>query len=280
MSGNEFGESANNQVAPITSEELDNATGVDDLAEDVNGQDDATGSLEAEEEDADASSGEGSDNDKRGLPKDFKGLQGKLTQTSQELATERRKAEFYKTMLADPDIAPILQKKLAAMEGRTVVTPQAPQQAQSPDFEETLPDYSRMEPNAIIKDMYNRVYTKVKAEVENMFGTQIKPTIDEVRAEKAQAVISAFFEKVPAAQEYRNELAQIMQTRRVSLEEAWKIFDYDNAPLKAKQVLDKEIRVKKDANMIQSGGGTPSVKVKDRPSATEAINDALKKMGM
>jgi hypothetical protein len=277
MSGIENGESVNNQNAPITPEEL-GAAPVEVEQEPIDdGQGVETDSPDAEEP---ANLGEGSkptETPKRGLPKDYDGLRKFSTETSQKLAERERQVEFYKSMLEDPDIAPAVKAKMAAVQKGEKFTPAAKAEP-DPD---TLPDYSQMHPNEVIKDLYNRVYSKVRAEVEQTFGNEIQPEIQRIKTEKAEAVIQTFFSEVPEAQTYRNELALIMQTRNVNLRDAWKIFDYDNAPTRAQKRFEEEIKLKKSANLLQSSSGTPGIKTTGKnPTAGEAINAAMDRLGV
>jgi len=283
MSGIENSESVNNQNAPITEAELAGTTEVEvqEPAEDGQG-------IEADSPDAEepATPGEGSkptEESKRGLPKDYDGLRKFSTQTSQELAVEKRKNEFYRSMLEDPDIAPVVKAKLSAMENKTQFVPAAtpPKQTATEADSEALPDYTQMHPNDVIKDLYTRVYAKVRAEMEQTFGQEIQPEIQRIKTEKAETVINKFMAEVPEAASYRKELALIMQTRNVNLRDAWKIFDYDNAPERAHKKFEDEIKVKRDANLLQSGSGTPGIKTTGKnPTAGEAITATLDRLGV
>uniref|UniRef100_A0A6H1ZBW8 Uncharacterized protein n=1 Tax=viral metagenome TaxID=1070528 RepID=A0A6H1ZBW8_9ZZZZ len=278
MSGIENGQSVNNQNAPISAEELAGAPSDQEPITEDAGQGVEADSPEVEEP---TKPGEGS-KPAKGQPKDYDGLRKEYTQNQQKLAETARQVEFYRSMLQDPEIAPIVKAKLAALErGETFTAAQSAQKLQpAAAGEEVLPDYSQMQPNDVIKDIYNRVYTKVRTEMETTFGERIEPEINRIKAEKAQAIVTDFFRVVPEAQTYRNELAVIMGTRNVNLQDAWKIFDYDNAPSRAKQQFEQDIKLKKDANLLQTGSGTPSVKTSKNPTAGQAIEAVLDRLGV
>jgi hypothetical protein len=246
------------------------------------GQEDETGSPESEETQV-TEQGEGLEKKAdRGLPKDYKGLHAEFTKKSQELSTATRKLEFYQSMMDDPDIASIVKAKIE--QARTGVKP-APQYTR-PEAEtsEEAVDYEKMTPNEVIAKLSEQITAKVWKQFENMYNAQAKPVLDSVLAEKAENQIQQFFAKNPEAQQYRKEIGELMLARSgTTMEEAWKIINYDNivenAPKKAKEQLEDEITLKKKSNLLTTSGGSTTTKLKEKPTAREAMESAFAQYG-
>lgn len=267
MSVKEEGTIANNQDIP----EVEDAGQGDDSApeSEETGQDIAAGGQEE-------IPGKGSETE-RGLPKDYAGLRKIYTQGQQRLAELTKKTEFYQSLLRDPEISPIIKKRIAQTGG---FEPQEqPAQATQPQAE-AEPVYEKMTPNEIIGYISKKIEKNVWDNFQQLYGTQVQPVLNSVTAKEANNVINSFFSQYPNAKEYATQIGAKMAETGLDIVSAWKIIDYDNAPIKAKEKLDGEIQLKRDANVLKSSGGTPSIKTKGKMTAKESIASTLAELGI
>lgn len=199
--------------------------------------------------------------------KAYKAFQADYTKKSQILSEHEKKIagyeEYYKTLMADNDIAAVLKSKQAKAEA-----------AKEPDF-------SKMSDEEIFNYTIDKRVKAITAELETKMDAKYGTYIQTKLVTEGNKLINDFAEEKKIPIEDVRELAKYAVGHMVSLDEAYKVAYFDKIPEAARQEALDDLDLKKKANLEL--GSIPSgvaPVMPEKPTVRQALEAAMKTTGI
>ena len=197
----------------------------------------------------------------------FKKTQADFTKSSQKLS-ELEKAvlerdDYLKSLQADPEINAIFKAR-------------AEKKAK-----EAEPDFSKMSDEDIFNyTVDKRVQSKLvelESKMDSKYGTYIQSKL----VDEGNKIIADFADAKSMEVDEVRQMAKYAVDHRLSLDESYRIFNYDKLPQQAKQEALADLDLKKLAN-LETGNVPTGVApiIPDKPTFLEAAQAAAKSTGI
>jgi len=197
----------------------------------------------------------------------FKKTQADFTKSSQKLSDLEKavleRDDYLKSLQADPEINAIFEARKAKK------------------AKEAEPDFSKMSDEEIFNyTVDKRVQSKLselESKMDNKYGTYIQNKL----VDEGNKIIADFAESKSIEVDEVRQMAKYAVDHRLSLDESYRIFNYDKLPQVAKQEALADLDLKKLAN-LETGNVPTGVApiIPDKPTFLEAAQAAAKSTGI
>ena len=199
--------------------------------------------------------------------KAYKAYQADYTKKAQSLSEHEKKVEqyekYYQDLIKDPDFIALQKSKAEKAKA------------------EAEPDFSKMSEEEIFNWTVDKRVQDKLSELETKMDSKYGTYISQKQVAEGNKMIADFAKEKAMPEEDVRELAKYAVEHRVSLNDAYKVANYDNLPEQAKQQALEDLNLKKKANLEQ--GNVPSAVAPITPeklSFDEAAKLAEKSTGL
>ena len=197
----------------------------------------------------------------------FKNSQADFTKKSQSLSDSEKKVQayedYYKGLAADPEFVALQksQKEKAKVEKE--------------------PDFSKMSEEEIFNYTVDKRVQGKLSELEKKMDNKYGTYIESKQVAEGNKMIADFAENKKIPEEDARELAKYAVTHGVSLEDAYKVANFDTIPKKAEQDALEDLEVKKNANLeLGSIPSNVAPVTPDKMTFAESAKAAEKETGL
>jgi hypothetical protein len=199
--------------------------------------------------------------------KAFKDFQAEFTRKSQTLSEREKQIaeydEYVKSLQSDPEVAALFKSR-------------AEKAAKSQE-----PDFSKMTDEEIFNYTVDKRVQSKLAELEKKMDSKYGTYIQQKLVDEGNKLINDFADAKGLDVEEARQMAKYALDHKLSLDETYKVFNYDKLPQQAKQEALADLDLKKMANLETGSVPTNVAPVNpDKMTFAEAAMAATKQTGI